>query len=418
MNIRIRKGNIGGTIFAPSSKSFTQRYILYSAFSGKPVKLNNISFSEDEIVSLKIAEKCNSVIEYDRKNITLNPDFRCPDSLYVGESGTSYRLTIGLLCARKCQTSITGEPSLARRPVDPLISALSQAGSKFHKKDDGFYSVDGEYASNIPVEIDGSISSQYVSSMLFYYSLKGGGSFIANSTVSTDYLKITENCLANFGVDVYTDGSTYNIDCGTYSEKTVDIEGDYSSASYFIVLGIFAGNITIKNLNYKSLQPDRAIIDLLNAATGCINVKRTEIFIRKAESIKKITLDAAISPDLAPVMSVIGIFSEEGIRIYNYQRLRAKESDRFTGIVNMCRSFGADVVINESFIEIRKGQIKFPGYIEYNDHRMIMSSIIASAIADSNTEFGKCENINKSFPEFLNDLKKIGFDIYFNANLF
>ncbi len=418
MNIRIKKGSIGGTIFSPSSKSFTQRCVLYSAFSGKPVKLNNISFSDDEIVSLKIAEKCNAVIKYDRKSMIINPDFRCPDHLYVGESGTSYRLTMGLLCARKCRTSITGEPSLATRPIETLINALSQAGSKFHKKDDGFYSVDGENAGNIPVEIDGSVSSQYISSMLFYYAIKGGGSFIANNTVSVDYLKITESCLANFGVDVYKVGSQYNVACGTHSKNTLDVEGDYSSASYFIVLGIFTGNIVIKNLNYKSLQPDRKIIELINAATGCINIENTGIFIGKAEHVGKITLDAAVSPDLAPIVSVIGIFSEEGVRIYHYQRLQAKESNRFTGIVNMCRSFGADVAVNESFIEIRKGQIKSPSYIEYNDHRMIMSAIIAGVIAGSDTEFGKCESINKSYPEFLNNLKKIGVDIYFDANLF
>ncbi|WMT51744.1 MAG: 3-phosphoshikimate 1-carboxyvinyltransferase [Ferroplasma sp.] len=418
MNIRIKRENIGGIIFAPSSKSFTQRYVLYSAFSNKPVRLNNVSFSEDEIISMKIAEKCNAVIEYDRKNMRIVPDFRCPENMYVGESGTSYRLSIGLLCARNCQTSITGEPSLARRPVDTLISALSDAGSRFNKKEDGFYAVDGRGASSTPVEIDGSVSSQYVSSMLFYYSILGGGSFRALNTVSGGYLKITENCLANFGVKVEEDDGRYQIINQKCPEKTVDIEGDYSSASYFIVLGIFTGNIIIKNLNYMSLQPDRNIVELINNATGSVKPVSQGIEIRKADHINRIIVDAAVSPDMAPVISVIGIFSEEGVQIYNYQRLREKESDRFMGIVNMCRSFGAKVTVNDSCIYIKKGRNLFPDYMEYSDHRMTMSSIIAGVIAGSDTEFGKCESINKSYPEFLNDLKKIGVDIYFDANLF
>ncbi len=418
MKIRIKRGSIGGTIFAPSSKSFTQRYVLYSAFSNKSVRLNNISFSEDEIISMKIAEKCNAVIKYDRKNMHIVPDFLCPENIYVGESGTSYRLSIGLLCSRKCRTSINGEASLARRPVDTLIMALSDAGSRFNKKEDGFYSVDGQRATSIPVEIDGSISSQYVSSMLFYYSILGGGSFRAINTVSRDYLKITESCLANFGVKVENNDGMYQIINHNYLEKTVDIEGDYSSASYFIVLGIFTGNIIIKNLNYMSLQPDRKILDLVNNATGSIKYGSAGIEIRKADHINRITVDAAVSPDMAPVISVVGIFSEEGVQIYNYKRLMAKESDRFNGIVNMCRSFGADVTVNDSCIKIKKGRNLCPDYIEYSDHRMTMSSIIAGVIAGSNTEFGKCESINKSYPEFLNDLKKIGVDIYFDANLF
>ncbi len=101
MNMKVRKGEIFGTIFAPSSKSFTQRYVLYSAFSNKPIKINNVSFSDDEIISIKIAETCNASIVYDKKSIRIKPDFRCPDGIYVGESGTSYRLSLGLLAARK-----------------------------------------------------------------------------------------------------------------------------------------------------------------------------------------------------------------------------------------------------------------------------------------------------------------------------
>ncbi len=417
MKIRIKKGSISGTIFAPSSKSLTQRYVLYSTFSNIPVKLNNVSFSDDEIISLKIAERCNAAVEYHKKNMRITPDFRCPDSLYVGESGTSYRLTLGLLCARKCSTSITGEQSLARRPIDVLINALSQAGSQFSRNSLGFYSVNGSNAINNSVEIDGSISSQYISAMLFYYSILGKGSFKALNTVSTNYLKITENCLSNFGVKIYKENEKYYIVSGKTVERTVEIEGDYSSASYFIILGIFTGNIIIKNLDYASLQPDRILIDLVNDATGSIKVGDNEIEIKKAEHINRIIVDSSVSPDLAPIISVVGIFSSEGVEIHNYQRLSVKESDRFSGIVSMCRSFGASVNVTKTFIEIKKGENKFPGYIEFSDHRMIMSSIIAGVISGANTEYGKCESINKSYPEFINDLKKIGVEIYFTPNL-
>ncbi len=418
MNMKVRKGEISGTIFAPSSKSFTQRYILYSAFSNKPIKINNVSFSDDEIISIKIAETCNASIVYDKKSIRIKPDFRCPDGIYVGESGTSYRLSLGLLAARKCHTLITGEPQLARRPVETLINALSEAGSHFNRCEDGFYRLDAGNSSNRPVGIDGSTSSQFISAMLYYYSILGSGKFAAGNMVSEDYVKITESCLLNFGVTVHRDGNNYSITTGNYDIKDVDIEGDYSSASYFMVLGIFSGNIKIKNLNENSLQPDRIVVDLLRRATGSIDFHNGELNVEKADHMDEIIVDASVSPDIAPIISVIGIFSPEGVKIYNYHRLKTKESDRWKGIIDMCRAFGASVVTNEESIIIKRDSIKDPGSIAFTDHRMIMSAIIAGIIAESHTEYVNVEKINKSYPEFLNDIKRVGIDIYFDVDLY
>lgn len=417
MNVKIKNGTISGTIYAPSSKSYTQRYVLYSAFSNKPVKIKNVSFSEDEMVSLKIAESCNATINYNRKDIEIKPDFKCPDSIYVGESGTSYRLSIGLLAARKCKTTIKGEQQLAGRPVEPLIKALSDAGTNFKKHKDGFYMVDGRNSASTGVSIDGGTSSQFVSAMLYYYSILGEGNFTVSNMVSANYVNITINCLRNFGITVHNNGNNYSIENGDYAVKEIGIEGDYSSASYFIVLGIFTGNIKIKNLGIDSLQPDRQIIELLNNATECIKIGGNELTVDKANFIKGIIVDASATPDIAPVISVIGIFSTEGVKIYNYQRLKTKESDRWKGIIEMCRAFGATVSVCENFIEIKKGILKDPESIKFTDHRMIMSAIIAGIIAGSHTEFKNVEKINKSYPEFLVDLKRLGLEIYSDLNL-
>jgi 3-phosphoshikimate 1-carboxyvinyltransferase len=417
MNAKIKSGNVSGTIFAPSSKSFTQRYVLYSAFSGKPVKINNVSFSDDEIISLKIAEKCNAFLKYNKKYIMIEPDFMCPENIYVGESGTSYRLSLGLLSAKRCTTLIKGEQQLASRPVNPLIKALSDAGSRFKRTEDGFFIASGNNASNKPVKIDGSISSQFISAMLFYYSILGGGSFYISGLVSENYIKITENCLSTFGIKVYSEGNKYSVIDGDYSPKTIDIEGDFSSASYFIVLGIFMGNIKIKNLNMDSLQPDKIIVDVLNKATGSINFQNGEINISRAGHIDEIVVDASTSPDIAPAVSVAGIFSENGVKIYNYMRLKTKESDRWHGIISLCNAFGAYVHTDNEFIEIKRKEVMHPCCLNFTDHRMIMSAIIAGIIAGSDTKFGNVEKINKSYPEFFNDLKRVGLDISFDMNI-
>jgi 3-phosphoshikimate 1-carboxyvinyltransferase len=411
MNVKIKYGNISGTIIAPSSKSYTQRYMLYSAFSNKPVKIKNVSFSDDEVVSIKIAESCNASISYHKKDITIKPDFRPPDSIYVGESGTSYRLSLGLLAAKKCKTIIRGEQQLAERPVEPLINALSDAGTIFTKDKSGFFNLNGENSTTNSVHIDGNTSSQFVSALLFYYSIAGKGNFTVSNMVSENYVKITINCLSNFGVIVKNNGPSYSIENTDYLEKEIEIEGDYSSASYFMVLGIFTGNLKIKGLNVNSLQPDRQIVDLLNRATGCIEIHSNELEIIKANNIREIIIDASTTPDIAPIVSIIGIFSENGVKIFNYRRLKTKESDRWAGIVEMCRSFGASVSVYEEFISIKKGIVKEPEFIEFTDHRMIMSGIIAGIIGQTRTEYRNAEKINKSYPEFLVDLKRLGLEV-------
>ncbi len=416
MEIKVEACEIRGNINAPSSKSYTQRYVLYSAFSDKKIKLNNISFCDDELIAIDIARKCNASIKYDKKNITIEPDFKCPENLYFGESGTSYRLSIGLISGKKCYTTTSGEKNLSLRPVQSLIDSLSLLNVKFNLMETNFYKIDAKNSLNKYIHIDGSKSSQFISSMLFYYSFHKNAKFHGDNIVSKNYIDVTVKCLNDFGVNVNNNNGEFTISSNDYNEKSVDIEGDYSSISYFIILSLFTGKTKIYNLYNKSLQPDKKIINLINNACNAIKIYDNYIEIEKIKSINEIDVDVSEVPDLAPAISVIGIFSYNGVKIKNYKRLEFKESDRLNGIIDMVSKFGADVIKNDEFIFIRKKEIKRPPIIDYNDHRMIMSSIIAGLISNSNTVYRNIEKINKSYPNFLNDLKKLGCGIEFTYN--
>ncbi len=409
--------SLDGTIIAPSSKSFTQRYVLYSAFSNKKITLNNISFCNDEIVSIDIAKKCNATVKYNKKNITIEPNFICPNDIYFGESGTSYRLGIGLISGRKCNVETYGEASLARRPIDDLLKCYSKLNIKFSQNDKKFYNINASHALNNYCVIDGKISSQYVSSLLFYYSFFDRGKFSVTNPVSENYIDITIKCLDDFGISVYRQNDGYIVENLGKPKKIIDIEGDYSSISYFIVLAIFKGDITIRNLNKNSLQPDSSIVHIINDACNAIEIFGDYIKIHKVGELKSITIDVASVPDLAPIIATLGIFSTNGVRILNYQRLSKKESDRFLNILDLVKKFGAVTEVSDNSILIKKGQIKKPEFIEYDDHRMVMSAIVAGLIAESDTLYGNIEAINKSYPEFLNDLKKVGAEVTFIPSL-
>ncbi|KJE48792.1 MULTISPECIES: 3-phosphoshikimate 1-carboxyvinyltransferase [unclassified Acidiplasma] len=417
MIIEVKPGEIGGIVEAPSSKSFTQRYVLYSAFSGKPVTLRNISYCDDELIAIDIAKSCNAHIEYQRRDVKITPDFKCPKKIYVGESGTSYRLSLGLLAGRKCTTEISGKPALAKRPVEDLISCLENTGSIFYKNSEGFYKIDATNSGNVYCTLNASKSSQFASAMLFYYSFFKSACFGIDSMVSEKYMDITVKTLEDFGINIKRENNKFIIDGYLKSKNDIHIEGDYSSASYFMVLGIFTGNILIKNLKKNSLQPDSGIIKILNDAAGCIEIFDDYIKINKAYEIKTVVVDVSATPDFAPVASVIGIFSKNGVIIKNYQRLEIKESNRYLNILDMVEKFGGIAEIKDDFMFIHPGGIKNPDTLIYSDHRMVMSAIIAGIIAGSKTRYGDIEAINKSYPSFLNDLKKLGADIRFNTEI-
>ncbi|AAT43187.1 3-phosphoshikimate 1-carboxyvinyltransferase [Picrophilus oshimae] len=409
MNVRISGEFRPGVINAPSSKSFSQRYILYSAFSNIPVTLKNVSFSDDERIALEIARACGADIEFN-DSLTIKPDFRCPDEINAGESGTSLRLATGLLAARRCKTFIHEEASLLKRPLDDLIKTLSEKNVVFNNLDNGIM-IDA--SNSIPSDsiIDGGRSSQFVSSMMMYHSLTSG-SLKALNIVSNDYIKITIKTLNDFGISVYSSNGFFEFGKTLMKGNKICIEGDYSSAAFWIVLGLFKGDIEIKNLKSDSCQPDAAIINIINGISERkIDIYNNKIVVHKTRFLGDLYIDVDKNPDLAPPLSIIGIFSDVAVHILNYRRLEIKESNREENIISMARSFGALIEKNDNEMVIRRGKISLPERISFSDHRMIMSSIIAGLISSGDILYENIENINKSYPGFLNDLSNLGYYI-------
>ncbi len=415
MNITIKGEFKPGIINAPSSKSFSQRYILYSAFSNIPVSLKNLSFSEDEIVAIKIAMACGASIKFDGC-LKIYPKFKCPKTINACESGTSLRLVIGLLAAKRCRTFIYENESLRKRPINDLIKTLEGKNIVFKQNNDGIL-MDASFSNVSDSKIDGSKSSQFVSSMMMYHSILLGH-LDAYNVVSTDYIKITMKCLNDLGVSVKNrDYKSFDFYSNYIKNSVINIEGDYSSAAFWIILGIFKGDIEIKNLKINSCQPDSKIIEIINSVSERkIDVYDDKIIVHKTRILRDLYIDVNDNPDLAPPISIIGIFSDVSVHILNYKRLEIKESNRAENIISMASSFGAFIKKSDDEIIVSKGEIKRPRNISFNDHRMIMSSIIAGLISSYNIIYEDVENINKSYPSFLKDLSSLGYKIEFIDN--
>ena len=418
MNIKVLPGVIHGSITVPGSKSVTQRYILLSAFMNKDILIRNPSGCEDEEIAVAAAERCGSVVSRNSEALKVRPNFGCPDFINGGESGTSSRLLMGMLAGAGCKARMKISDQLMERPFDDLLDFLGKNSVHIEKTSDG-YLIDATDRSFHYRQIRGDRSSQFVSSALAYLALGGMESFelaLQGPVVSSGYLDLTLSCLSHFGYAGTINGNMISVS-RVKEEDSVEViaEGDFSSAAFWIVLSLFVsdGIFELKGLNPGSSQPDSTIIDFLfqlglepEFDTEGLNLHRMEL----PDSVLEIDVDQ--NPDLAPPLSVLGLFSKHGIILRNTGRLRLKESDRISEICRLVEAFGGQCNVNNDSIHVvAKNGIVNPGRLSFSDHRMIMSGIIAGIISGFEIVHENAERIAKSYPDFLNHLKNAGITI-------
>ncbi len=409
VSARIEPSDLHGEIIAPGSKSVTQRAILISVFSGSPLLLQNPAFCDDDIVAIGIAEACGMKVKRYTDKIEIKGRFTCPEKIEVGESGTSLRLVIGLLSAMGCKTRIDMQTSLAGRPVDDLLHSLVRNSVSFQKAKNTLF-IDASKAVTGESIVDASMSSQFVSSLLLYQALKKEDRRVRTigKQVSHGYVDLTKRVLESFGPVVTSSNGNYEIK-GLFKNEQVNMmaEGDYSSASYLLALGLLASHkgVVIHGLSADTLLPDSTLFINTRLAS---KVGADSFVAKRMDYIPEITIDADISPDLAPVVASIGIFSKAGVTILNPGRLNVKESDRYSEIIRLCTLFGASFEDTSGRLHISSGKMLHPETLEFTEHRMIMAGIVAGLASGHAVTHMNVERIAKSYPSFLNDLRKLG----------
>lgn len=394
------------------SKSISQRYILLSAFTNIPLTLSNRSYSDDEDVAISIARSCGSDVTLTGDRIIMKPSFRCADSIDVRESATSFRLTLGLLATLKCKTTIRMDPSLAARPHNDLLGSLRDFGGQIDWSSDGSLTVDFSMMTVVPYAVSGSTSSQFVSSAILMNALSGRESEVRSSYAisSSGYVDLTIQVLRDFGFSVEKSDGEFSI--GRISEPTriwVDLEGDYSSASFLIALGVLASNsgIKIENLPEHSKQPDAVFVELLRNAGADVQFVGDGLVAVKS-SPSRFAIDVNSTPDLAVPASVIGIFSRDGVLLRNCRRLEIKESDRLKSIIELASSFGAVTEREGNDLFIRSSSGMRNETMLFRDHRMIMAEAIASVASGTRFPIENTRMVAKSYKNFFEDLARIG----------
>ncbi len=405
-------GPLNAAVRVPGSKSYTQRALVAAALASGSSRLGNALFSEDTAHLTAALRTLGADIRPEGDALVITgTGGRIADAageLFVGNNGTALRFLTALACLGTGIYTVTGEPRLLERPVQPLLAALEALGVVLDTKDGRGYPPVCIEASGLRggrVTFSDAESSQYVSALLLSVPYAQGDVHIRleGRTVSQPYIGMTIDIMQKFGVIVAAgDGRHYHVpgrQCYQGREYTVD--GDASSASYFfLAAALCGGTVRVMNLNPESSQGDLKILELFETL-GC-TVRRGHAWIEVAGNALTegdFYFDMGDMPDMAPTLAVLGAFRRGRTIIGNCAHLRIKESDRIASLVKELNRIGVPTHETPDGLIIDGGRPRGAQIETYNDHRIAMSFAVAGLAAPGMRITGE-QCVSKSFPGF------------------
>ncbi len=416
MIAKIKRSEVWGSVEAPPSKSYTHRAIVIGSL-GRHSKIEGPLLSADTLATVGACRAMGAEIEVKDDHIEVAGVLGKPkvpdDVVNAANSGTTLRLCMSMAALADGATVFTGDESLRKRPNAPLIKALNDLGAIcYSTRFNGLAPivVNGPMKGG-EVEIDGGVSSQFISSLLIScpFARRDTTIKIKGELKSKPYVEVTLEMLEKAGGKVATDFKEFHVPCDQeYDLKTYRIPGDFSSASYALAAGALAGKVTVNNL-FESKQGDAAILEhLLDMGANVYwDAKNGSVTVEKAE-LKGIDVDVGSTPDLVPTLAVLGACASGTTRITNAAHVRYKETDRLHAMTAELKKMGADIIEEPDGLVINGGKLKGAKVDGYDDHRIVMALAVAGLVATGTTMISTAESVDISYPGFFSDMKRLG----------
>ena len=416
MNCKVEKSKIKGIIDCPSNKSYTHRGIFLASLAGNNSKVDNVLFSADTKATIEACKKFGAIIEVKESSIIVKESIKLASKvseINTENSGTTIRIAIGIASLFSKEITLTGDESLQKRPMQPLLDALSSIGAKCSSTD-----------GNPPVKIQGSVlggeiiipgnlSSQFISSLLITAPLTKNGInlTIEGDLVSKPYLDATIATMRKFGVSVQTliPYKKYNITPQIYKNTTFNVPIDFSSLALLLSFTVLNGeDIVIKGSMGNLPQGDEAFIDFLEQLGVSVIIDNNEIKIKSPEKLRGGKFDLRNSPDLLPPLAILSLITSKPIEIVNVKHARLKETDRIAIIARELPKIGIIVEEKEDGLILKSsGNLTGAKLNSENDHRLFMAFCIAG------TFIGNCvvtdsKSVEVSYPNFIEEMNRLG----------
>lgn len=401
MDIRITPSKLSGEIQIPSSKSYAHRALISAALAEGTSVISGISMSKDIHATISGMTALGADFSIDESGIiTVTGIAGSPKSAVIdcNESGSTLRFLIPIAAAFGVNAEFHGSAGLPNRPINIYTRELAKHGIKFDYNNTMPFSISGKLTAGV-YEIEGSVSSQFITGLLFALPLMEGDSEIklTSRLESKPYVDITIDCLNKLGIEIIESKSGYYIKGGQkYKPLDMKVEGDYSQAAFFYVINALGGDVTLNNLNENSVQGDKKILDIISD-------------MRRDNELKCFDADCSDIPDLVPILTVLGCFGSETSRIYNAERLKIKECNRLEAISVTLNKLGGKVTVTDDGLIIEPVKTLHGGIVDsFCDHRIVMSAAVAAMKADGEVIIKGAENVEKSYPDFFNDYNNLG----------
>lgn len=413
MDKSVPRGRLRGVAVPPCSKSYAQRALVASLLAKGQSVLRNMDFCNDTLSAIRSIETLGAkVSRVDSRTLkVLGGIAPISDTLNVGESGLSARLFTPIASLWHTPITICGEGTLLYRPMDMMINPLRELGVTVR---DGGGKLPIEVCGRIrggEIEVDGSVSSQFVTGLLLALPLAEQDTVInVRSAVSKPYLDMTIDTAAAFGVKIeHNNYEQFYIEGGqSFTATDYSVEGDWSAAAMLLVAGAVAGEVSLKNLSMLSKQADVAICQALVRAGAELTSDNDTISVA-AKPLHGFEFDATNCPDLFPALATLAAAAEGESVIVGTSRLEHKESNRAEAIKSEFGRLGIEVDLGtDNIMKIRGGKIV--GGVEvssHSDHRMAMTLAVAALISDSGVTIHGAESVSKSYPDFFETLEAL-----------
>jgi len=413
---------VSGEINVPGSKSLSNRALLLAALAEGETELTNLLDSEDIEHMLNALTKLgiNYRLSEDKTQCVVQGNGGAfnvaePLELFLGNAGTAMRPLCAALAASNVDTVLTGEPRMEERPIGDLVDALREADAEVtYLKNEGYppLQIKGKTLNGGVMSVDGSVSSQFLTALLMAAPLFSGDVTIRikGELVSKPYIDITLDTMAKFGVTVKNDNyQTFTIsgDAKYIAPGKFMVEGDASSASYFLAAGaIKGGTVRVTGIGQNSIQGDIRFADVLEAmgATVVWNDEYVEI---TGAPLKGVNMDMNHIPDAAMTIATTALFAEGPTTMTNIYNWRVKETDRLAAMATELQKLGAKVEEGHDYIKVwPTDSLKHAEIDTYNDHRIAMCFSLV-ALSDTPVTINDPGCTRKTFPDYFTRFKTL-----------
>jgi len=420
MKCRVEKSKIIGEIECPPNKSYTHRAIFIASLAIEKSIIKNVLRSDDTTATIDVCKNFGVQIDDIGNDLAVTSASELKiksDIIDAANSGTTIRIATAIASLADDKITLTGDSSLKKRPMQPLLDALESLGAKCNSSNGNPpITIKGRIKGG-KVKIPGNMSSQFISALMITAPKLEDGLVIDidGKLVSKPYIDATITTMKKFGVDVEikVPYKKYIIPEQNYKSTTLIIPSDFSSLALLLAATVLLGDdVTIKASTGSMPQADEAIIDILETMGVVITLNKNIIKIKSPKKLDGGKFDLSDSPDLVPAIAILALKASSPIEIFNVEHVRLKETDRLSIIARELSKLGIKIEEKkDGLILDNSDNLNGADLNSENDHRLFMAFCIAGMCV-GNCTISDPESVEVSYPNFISEMKRLGCKIF------